>query len=226
MFAGIGMAYLVGSVVMGQINEGGDGDASGGDDGGVGDDGGSVGDDGGSADSSGDDGGVSGSPAVTASDMRALLPVASHANPAVYLGSSIGHFILGLLSPLAMACFLAGFGLIGLMSAYSAPWLGCFTLIPATAAGFAFTASMKAWFRWFIKHSFVSTHANDCDLPGQLAEVNIPIRAGRIGEVTYVIKAKRLCASAKSDDGSDLKKGTRVLITRVEDHVLFVEPCE
>jgi membrane protein implicated in regulation of membrane protease activity len=219
MLAGIGMLYLVGSVVMGQINEGGDGDGGSGDDGG-------VGDDGGTADGAGDDGGVAGTRVVLPGDTRALLPVASHSSGMANFASSVGHFILGLISPLAIACFLAGFGLAGLIAAYSAPWLGSLTLVPATAGGYGFAAAMKAYFRWIIKTSFVSTHATNIDLPGQLAEVNIPIPAGRVGEVTYVVKAKRLSSSAKSEGGCDLKKGTRVMITRVDNHMLYVEPCE
>jgi membrane protein implicated in regulation of membrane protease activity len=144
----------------------------------------------------------------------------------VLCATNVGRFFLGILSPMVFSCFAAGFGLFGLLAAYTVPWLGALTLAPATVGGCASVTAMRMWFRWFIKHSAVTTNATVADLPGQMAEVNIPITAKNVGEVTYVINSKRLCASAKCRSGVELKKGAKVVIVQAQDHLLYVEPCD
>jgi membrane protein implicated in regulation of membrane protease activity len=127
---------------------------------------------------------------------------------------------------MVLSCFAVGFGMFGLLAGYVLPWLGAITLAPATFGGCASVTGMRMWFRWFIRHSAVTTNANVRELPGQLAEVNVPIAAGSVGEVTYVVKSKRLQSSAKCPSGVELKKGTKVVIVQTQDHLVYVEPCD
>jgi membrane protein implicated in regulation of membrane protease activity len=131
-----------------------------------------------------------------------------------------------MMSPMVLSTFLAGFGLIGLLVAIMAPWLGNFTLVPAFMAGCTTTALMRMWFRWVIKNAGVTSNAVVSELPGQLAEVSVGIAPGHVGEVTYVVQSKRLTSAAKCHSGKEIRKGTKVVIVQTNDHVLDVEPCE
>jgi membrane protein implicated in regulation of membrane protease activity len=155
-----------------------------------------------------------------------LLNSRKEGSVAMRLAAGIGHFVLSILSLMVLSSFAFGFGFFGLLAAYAAPWLGNLTLVPAALGGCATTTCMRMWFRWFMKHSMVTTNALVGDLPGQLAEVNIPIAGGNVGEITYVVNSKRLCSSAKCRSGVDLKKGAKVVIIQAEDHLLYVEPCD
>ncbi len=225
--AGIGSIFVIGSFLLGHIGE----EGHGGDDGSdfnAGDDGGgtdfSAGDDSGGTDfSAGDDGGN-----------FKLAPLAGHKMTAVHrvptnstMASGLLGLILTLLSPMTVSVYLAFFGLTGLVCAFNAPWMGYFTLIPAITVSLLVSAAFKAMTQWMIKNMFTSTHQKESDLLGQMAEVNVPIHDGRTGEVTYVLNAKRMTASAKpAKPGVDFKKGSKVLIVGSKEHVVFIEPYD
>lgn len=249
--AAIGSIFVIGSFVMGHIgDEGGGhddgGDFNGGDDGGgadfnAGDDGGggtdfSAGDDGGGGTdfSAGDDGGAG-------TDFNAggngtnhrVVPISGRPvlgqRTAVSSTVAMGLFglLLTLLSPMTVCIYLAFFGLTGLVLAFSAPWMGYFTLIPSIAVSVGVSAAFKAMTQWMIKNMTTSTHQRESDLLGQMAEVNVPIHDGRMGEVTYVLNAKRMTASAQpAKAGVDFKKGSKVLIVGSKEHVVLIEPYD
>ncbi|CAN5312901.1 hypothetical protein BH10CYA1_BH10CYA1_63670 [soil metagenome] len=243
--AGIGSIFVIGSFVMGHIGDEGGHDGGGHDDGGGSDF--SSGDDGGGSDfSAGDDGGggsdfSAGDEGGGGSDFNAgdnnghyrVLPVSGrpmlvHRTPTSTFASGFFGIILTLLSPMTVCIYLAFFGLTGLVLCFNAPWLGYFTLIPAIAVSIAVSAAFKAMTQWMIKNMFSSTHQKESDLLGQMAEVNVPINAeGRVGEVTYVLNAKRMTATAKpAKPGVDFKKGSKVLIVGSKEHVVFIEPYD
>ncbi len=249
--AAIGSIFVIGSFVMGHIgDEGGGhddgGDFHAGDDGGgadfnAGDDGGggtdfSAGDDGGGGTdfSAGDDGGAgtdfnSGGNGTN----HRVVPISGRPvlgqRTAVSSTVAMGLFglLLTLLSPMTVCIYLAFFGLTGLVLAFNAPWMGYFTLIPSIAVSVGVSAAFKAMTQWMIKNMTTSTHQRESDLLGQMAEVNVPIHDGRMGEVTYVLNAKRMTASAQpAKPGVDFKKGSKVLIVGSKEHVVLIEPYD
>lgn len=242
--AGIGSIFVIGSFILGHIgDEGGhhhgsdDGsdfnagsdDGGGGTDFNAGDDGGS----GGTDFNAGDNGGSGGTDFNAGESNYRVTPItghrvlAAHRTPANSFASGFFGIILTLLSPMTVCIYLAFFGLTGLLLAWNAPWMGYFTLIPAVAVSVAVSAAFKNMTRWMIKNMFTSTHQKESDLLGQLAEVNVPIHDGRLGEVTYVLNAKRMTATAKpAKPGIDFKKGSKVLIVGSNDHVVLIEPYD
>lgn len=246
--AGIGSIFVIGSFLMGHIDEGGGHEGGGHDDGGgsdfnAGDDGGgggsdfNAGDDGGGGGSdfnAGDDGSGVGNDFNAGGDntnYRVLpvsgRPVLAHRTPTSTFASGFFGIILTLLSPMTVCIYLAFFGLTGLVLCFSAPWLGYFTLIPSILVSIGVSAAFKAMTQWMIKNMFSSTHQKESDLLGQMAEVNVPIHDGRVGEVTYVLNAKRMTATAKpAKPGIDFKKGSKVLIVGSKEHVVFIEPYD
>ncbi len=253
--AGIGSIFVIGSFVMGHIGDEGGHEGGGGSDFNASDDGGgssdfNAGDDGGGGGSdfnAGDDGGGGGNDFNTGddgggggSDFNAgdnngnfkVLPVSGRPMLSPRTATSTftsGFFgiILNLLSPMTVCIYLAFFGLTGLVLCFEAPWLGYFTLIPSIAVSVVVSAAFKKMTQWMIKNMFSSTHQKQSDLLGQMAEVNVPIHDGRVGEVTYVLNAKRMTSTAKpAKAGIEFKKGSKVLIVGAKEHIVFIEPYD
>ncbi|HEY9756920.1 MAG TPA: hypothetical protein V6C97_17270 [Oculatellaceae cyanobacterium] len=151
----------------------------------------------------------------------------------------VGGTILSILSPMALAMFLTFFGVFGMLFERLTqwlvflplferltPWLGFLTLIPAVLMSIAISNIFKFAVRWLIVHGNVSTEAKADDSIGQVGEIITPIKEGRAGEVTYVIGSKRYHAAAKSNkEGLEFKRGSKVIITGIQDHVVFVDEC-
>ena len=243
----VGGAFIAINVFMGNLSDGGDdGGGGGGDDlaGGGGDSAGgghdfgaSDGDGGAGADGGGDDFGGGGN------NLKLLTPNIARVNffhgthhqssgsmhtaPIVGgLSARIGSFLLGLLSPMAIAMFLTFFGLFGMLFERLTPWLGFFTLIPAILISMAISNLFKFAVRWLIVHGNVSTEAKSEDSIGQVGEIITPIKAGRPGEVTYVVGSKRYHATAiPCKEGLEFKRGSKVIITDIKAHAVFVDEC-
>lgn len=227
-----GLMYLAATAFMGHLeveshhgdgHDGGAGDDGGaGHDGGSGDDGGTAGHDGGA----GDDGGVANNVGNSARAGTNLLAVNRGAGGALRVAGGVGHFFVGIMSPMVVSSFFVGFGMIGLFCAYVMPLFGFLTLLPAVIGGIASTTLMRAMLRYLIKEGAVTTNARVSELPGQLAEVVVGITPSGVGEVSYVVHSKRLTSAAKSATGEEMKKGTKVLIVQTQDHLVLVEPCD
>jgi membrane protein implicated in regulation of membrane protease activity len=250
----VGGGFIAVNIFMGNISDGGDdgGAGSGSDDfgGGSGDSGGGGhdfnaggdggGGDGAGADRGGDDFGGGGNniklitPNIARMNLmhgaqsRAhhQLQMKGHSSGAPYIFGRVGGFFLSLLSPMALAMFLTFFGVFGLMFERMMPWLGFLTLIPAVLISLAISNLFKFAVRWLIVHGNVSTEAKAEDSVGQVGEIITPIKEGRVGEVTYVMGSKRYHAAARANkEGLEFKRGSKVIITEIKDHVVFVDEC-
>ncbi|MGH9549934.1 MAG: hypothetical protein ACRD3W_11195, partial [Terriglobales bacterium] len=141
-------------------------------------------------------------------------------------GGLFSGFLSSLLSPMSLSVFFASFGLMGLSCGFAAPALGALSLVPSVATGLVSSAAFKRFMRWYARASFVTSSADTKKLVGQIAEVNIPIPDHRTGEVTFIVHSKRLNSAAKACDGKELKKGTKVVIVEVQDHLVLVTPTD
>jgi membrane protein implicated in regulation of membrane protease activity len=63
----------------------------------------------------------------------------------------------------------------------------------------------------------------DYQLPGTLARVSSPIRAGGTGEIVYALAGTRRSDGARAVGGEALERGTEVVIVRVERGIAWVE---
>jgi membrane protein implicated in regulation of membrane protease activity len=141
------------------------------------------------------------------------------------LGKHAIHDFLSLLSPMTISIFSAFFGLTGLCAGKLFPMLGAFTLIPAILMGIVVTSLLMTAFTWAFLKSSVSTNARIDDLIGQIAEVCVPIKEGRTGEITCVMNSKRYNYPA-TGSGNSFSSGTRVMISDFENGVVKVEKFE
>lgn len=245
----VGGGFIAVNLFIGNISDGGDdggAGADGGSDAGGGHDfnagnGNGGGGDGGAGDGVGDDfgGGGNNVKLITPNIARVNFFHSGQSRPQHQLSTRmhsstgappflgrVGGTILSILSPMALAMFLTFFGVFGMLFERLMPWLGFLTLIPAVLISIAISNIFKFAVQWLIVHGNVSTEAKADDSIGQVGEIITPIKEGRAGEVTYVIGSKRYHAAAKSTkEGLEFKRGSKVIITGIQDHVVFVDEC-
>ena len=75
--------------------------------------------------------------------------------------------------------------------------------------------------------SFEGKHVvPDGDLVGAIGTVNVGIRDGGTGEITFVLGHTRRVSGARVDGSGPIDKGTEVVITRYEKGIAYVKPWE
>ena len=153
-----------------------------------------------------------------------------HFDHGIHLGHVHGHgggpnsaswFNLG-----TMAAFLAWFGGTGyLLDHYYGVWF-VVALVVATLSGLG-GASVVFWFlaKVLMKHEEALDPA-DYDMVGVLGKLNMPIRAGGIGELIYTQGGTRRVSGARAESGAAIAKGTEVVVTRYEKGIAYVRPWE
>jgi len=147
-----------------------------------------------------------------------------HLHPPHGGAEGVLEFILSLLNPMMIASFLAFFGLTGLFCTYAFPWMGPISLAPSLVVGAAVANAIVMLVQIMIAKMQVTSAARVEDLVGYMAEVTVPISGKLPGEITYVVGSKRYNSPAKAKDGSELKKGSKVMISEVTPAVIIVEP--
>ncbi len=137
----------------------------------------------------------------------------------------IGFFILGLLSPMNIAIQLAFFGFGGLLVLHAYPLLGLLTLIPAVLISLGASNLFRVIVSWMVRSMESPAPLSMNDIVGMVGEVNTPIPAGHIGEITYVADAKRCHAPAKAQSATlSLKRGDKVIVTDTNEGLFIVTP--
>ncbi len=128
------------------------------------------------------------------------------------------------LSPLnfgTIAAFLAWFGGSGyLLTRYSRFWsvvgLGLAAVVGLVGAGIVFTFLLK-----LASHE-ENLDPQDYDMVGVLGHVTSGIRSGGTGEIVYSQEGTRHTCGARSEDGTEMPKGTEVVVTRYEKGIAHV----
>lgn len=142
--------------------------------------------------------------------------------------------ILSALNPTIITTFLAFFGLTGVFFVSSFPALGYITLAPALIGGFIAVKIVTTIMNAAFARMYSSSAATEYDVLGHMAEVTVPIPAGRTGEVTYIVASKRYASPAKAKSPElEIKRGTKVFVCENKpDHVIvdlwtdtFIDPA-
>src|SRR5262249_22379507 len=116
--------------------------------------------------------------------------------------------LLSFFNPMMIASFMAFFGLGGMFALVTLPALGILSLGPAVVSGYIVMQLITFAVHFMINKMDVSSAARVQDLIGHMAEISVPITAGRTGEILYIVEAKRYTSSAKGVDPSvEYKKG-------------------
>ncbi|HEY9756921.1 MAG TPA: hypothetical protein V6C97_17275 [Oculatellaceae cyanobacterium] len=138
---------------------------------------------------------------------------------------SLLEALLGLLNPLSIATFLTFFGMVGVIVSIGFKLPEIISLPIAVVAGWLAVQVVVHTIAWLFETMGSSSEARMEDLVGRMAEVTVPISAGKVGEITYIIKSKRYASPAKAIDPTQpLTKRTKVMISELQDHLMLVEP--
>ncbi len=147
-------------------------------------------------------------------------------NPVIHHNEKNLYFtLLSLFSPMSISVFIGFFGFTGLALRSFVPWMGWLTLVPAVLVGLAATNVMKYVIAWATSKLSASSLTSSQQAIGQIAEVNTPIKEGRLGEVSYIIGLTRFNAAARpAKVGSEIARGAKVIIVETDGPVVLVEP--
>ena len=128
----------------------------------------------------------------------------------------------GWINAASVLAFLAWFGGVGYLLTTRYKFWFLATLGLATLAG-VLGAMFVSWFfvKVLLQHETVLDDA-DYRLEGIVASVNVPIRAGRTGEIVYTQGGVRRSAGARCTEKKPLEKGAEVVITHYEKGIAYV----
>jgi len=139
--------------------------------------------------------------------------------------SRIGMLIISLLSPMRIAIWLTFFGLSGFFIERLLPWLSFLSLIPAFIIAFLCAQVFSFLICWAMEAMQSPALHNVDDLIGTIAEVNTPMTNNQLGEIVYMIDSVRAnCAARPVTEGLEIKRGQRVMIVDMKEHIALVEP--
>ncbi|HEU5409813.1 MAG TPA: hypothetical protein VFU57_02250 [Candidatus Acidoferrales bacterium] len=151
-----------------------------------------------------------------------------HAHPGSHAGalrsssaaSRAGHISFFNFS--SLMAFLAWFGGTGYLLTRFAGFVTIITFALALAGGF-----LAAGIVFFFLAKVLLAHESELDpadfaRTGVLGKLNAGIRAGGTGEIVFSQAGTRHCAGARSADGTEIPKGTEVIVTRYEKGIAYV----
>lgn len=126
-----------------------------------------------------------------------------------------------LLTPGAIAVFLAWFGGIGyILTRHSTlgRWLD---LAIAILLGCAGAFLLGSFLKWLQSHEKPVEPA-DTEIVGMLGRVSSTIRPTGVGEMIFVRDGSRRAVPVRSEDGQEIKRDEEVVVTRYEKGIAFV----
>lgn len=125
------------------------------------------------------------------------------------------------LKPVTIAAFVTVFGGVG-MILLNRGFGVIAAFIIALSVGFAVAFMI---FRFIIVplHKLQYTSAiSQSELIGKSAVVKVGIKDNGFGRISYIAESNTYTAPAKSLDGSDIEKGSEVLIAKIDKNIFFV----
>jgi len=135
-----------------------------------------------------------------------------------------GSIELTHISPVTIAGFVTAFGAFGLISQGLFSASTGASLIWATIGGVLIgLASHLAFIYFFIKPQG-SSEVTDRDVVGARGEIITPIPPGGVGAVAFIAQGGRVTATARSEDGSAIPRGSAVRIVEKIGSVVVVGP--
>jgi len=138
-----------------------------------------------------------------------------------HASSGFANWLGAMLTPGAIAVFLAWFGGIGyILTRHSA--LGRLAdLAIAILLGLVGAFLLGSFLRWLQSHE-KPLEAADTEMVGMLGRVSSTIRAAGVGEMIFVRDGSRRAVPARSEDGNEVARDEEVVVTRYEKGIAFV----
>jgi membrane protein implicated in regulation of membrane protease activity len=139
--------------------------------------------------------------------------------------SGLVELVLEFLNPMVLATFMTYFGLTGLILHFTMPALGLIGIAPSVIVGVIATRVLLFVMHWMFAKMEVNSVAVVEDLVGTFATVTLPVTTGRVGEITYIVEAKRFTGPAKPLDGkTEFQRGSGVMISEIRNNIMYIEP--
>lgn len=130
------------------------------------------------------------------------------------------------LHPVCFVSALTAFGASGLLLAnFTLLSVGVLLLLSTAFGVFLAIVSYFVWIRP-MAHAENSTGFSITDLEGKIGEVVTTVPASGYGEIIVKMLSGTTNQIAASYDGSAIKEGSRVIVVKVEEHVLHVIPFD
>lgn len=129
-------------------------------------------------------------------------------------------------SPFALAIFGATFGLTGLIARLWLEMDAVPSILWAVGVGILVGASAQAFFIYVLSPSRSSHFNLSDDAVGREVEVIISIPAGGLGQVAFDNVSGRVTLGARSNSGTEIRRGETVLIERITGRVAVVRQPE
>jgi membrane protein implicated in regulation of membrane protease activity len=125
-----------------------------------------------------------------------------------------------------ISAFLTWFGGAGYVLERYSSIAAVLIVTLATAAGVVGGGAIFLTLTRYVLPRLSEMRAEDYRLPGTVARVSSPIRAGGTGEIVYTLGGTRHADGARCESGEALEQGTEVVILRVERGIAYVERWE
>lgn len=138
----------------------------------------------------------------------------------------LSHFHLPVLQPLTWVSGLTAFGGAGFLLLQFSSFSRAMVSLLAVMIGI--TLAVLSYFIWIrpMQHSENSTGYSIGELVGKIGEVWTTIPPQGIGEVLIVMVNGTTNHMAASLEGETIPEGTRVVVVKVVEHVLYVTPFQ
>jgi membrane protein implicated in regulation of membrane protease activity len=122
-----------------------------------------------------------------------------------------------------ISAFLTWFGGAGYLLERYSSFTGVLIVTLAGAAGIVGGGAIFLTLTKYVVPRLTELKAEDYQLPGTVARVTSPIRAGGTGEIVYTLGGTRHADGARCVSGEALERGAEVVILKVERGIAYVE---
>jgi membrane protein implicated in regulation of membrane protease activity len=122
-----------------------------------------------------------------------------------------------------ISAFLTWFGGAGYLLVRYSSFAGVLIVTLATTAGIVGGGAIFLTLTRYVVPRLTELKAEDYRLPGTVARVTSPIRAGGTGEIVYTLGGTRHADGARCTSGEALERGAEVVILKVERGIAYVE---
>lgn len=134
-------------------------------------------------------------------------------------GSHISPFSL-----ITLTAFLAWFGGTGyLLARHSTMWF-LTALLVSVLSGIGGAAIIYLFLSRVLSSPDEELDPADFEMVGVLGKLSVRIREGGTGELIYSQAGTRRVCAARTEDGSAIRKGTEVVVTRYERGIAYIRP--
>jgi len=144
-----------------------------------------------------------------------------HAHSGGSSSSDWANWLGVLLTPGAIAVFLAWFGGVGYILTRHSSFGRWLDLVIAILLGAVGAFLLGSFLKWLQSHE-KPLEAADTEMVGMLGRVSCTIRSSGVGEIIFVRNGSRRSVPARSEDGREIHREEEVVVTRYEKGIAFV----